>query len=127
MCFARIVIQVDLESLKSSGNGVMHKLMQTPHNSTRSKPVLTSCSNVMSSRHCYHCRYDNWVAAMVDWKKAESSQEWHKWVQQAFEAFDVDGSGSIGVQDLQNMLCGELCAVSPTTEGNCCEVYESWL
>ena len=57
-------------------------------------------------------RYDNWVAAMVDWKKAESSQEWHNWVQQAFQAFDVDGSGSIGVQDLQNMMCGELCAVS---------------
>ena len=57
-------------------------------------------------------RYDNWVAAMVDWKKAESSEEWHSWVQQAFQAFDVDGSGSIGIQDLQNMLCGELCAVS---------------
>lgn len=50
---------------------------------------------------------------MVDWKKAESSKEWHSWVQQAFQAFDVDGSGSIGIQDLQNMLCGELCAVRP--------------
>ena len=61
---------------------------------------------------CAVCRYDNWVAAMVDWKKAESSEQWHSWVQQAFQAFDVDGSGSIGIQDLQNMLCGELCAVS---------------
>ena len=58
-------------------------------------------------------RYDNWVAAMVDWREVEHSQEWHDWVQKAFEAFDVDGSGSIGIQDLQDMLCqGEICAVS---------------
>ena len=62
--------------------------------------------------HCW-CRYDNWVAALVDWKKVEQSQQWHDWVQKAFEAFDVDGSGSIGMQDLQDMLCqGDICAVS---------------
>lgn len=50
---------------------------------------------------------------MVDWREVEHSQEWHSWVQKAFEAFDVDGSGSIGIQDLQDMLCqGEICAVS---------------
>lgn len=58
-------------------------------------------------------RYDNWVAAMVDWREIEHSQEWHDWVQKAFDAFDVDGSGSIGIQDLQTMLCqGAICAVS---------------
>ena len=58
------------------------------------------------------CRYDNWVAAMVDWRELEHSQEWHNWVQKAFEAFDVDGSGSIGIKDLQDMLCqGGICAV----------------
>ena len=50
---------------------------------------------------------------MVDWREVEHSQEWHSWVQKAFEAFDVDGSGSIGIKDLQDMLCqGEICAVS---------------
>ena len=50
---------------------------------------------------------------MVDWREIEHSQEWHDWVQKAFEAFDVDGSGTIGIQDLQDMLCqGEICAVS---------------
>lgn len=63
--------------------------------------------------HSWQYRYDNWVAAMVDWREVEHSQEWHNWVQKAFEAFDVDGSGSIGIQDLQDMLCqGEICAVS---------------
>lgn len=58
-------------------------------------------------------RYDNWVAAMIDWREVEHSQKWHDWVQKAFEAFDVDGSGSIGIKDLQNMLCqGEICVVS---------------
>ena len=60
----------------------------------------------------YCCRYDSWVAALVDWREVEHSQEWHNWVQKAFEAFDVDGSGSIGIKDLQDMLCGEICAVS---------------
>ncbi len=50
---------------------------------------------------------------MVDWREVEHSQEWHDWVQKAFEAFDVDGSGSIGIKDLQDMLCqGEICTVS---------------
>lgn len=67
--------------------------------------ICSSCSWIY--------RYDNWVAAMVDWREIEHSQEWHDWVQKAFEAFDVDGSGSIGIQDLQDMLCqGEICAVS---------------
>ncbi|DBA71563.1 hypothetical protein WJX79_004862 [Trebouxia sp. C0005] len=62
-------------------------------------------------------QYDNWVAAMVDWREVEHSQEWHDWVQKAFEAFDVDGSGSIGIKDLQDMLCqGEICAVPDTVE-----------
>ena len=49
---------------------------------------------------------------MVDWRAAEKRQEWHDWVQKAFQAFDKDGSGSIGIRDLQEMLCGEVCAVS---------------
>lgn len=57
---------------------------------------------------------------MVDWREVEHSQEWHDWVQKAFEAFDVDGSGSIGIKDLQDMLCqGEICVVSqPVTHAS---------
>ena len=63
--------------------------------------------------YSWQYRYDNWVAALVDWREVEHSQEWHDWVQKAFEAFDADGSGSIGIQDLQDMLCqGGICAVS---------------
>lgn len=62
-------------------------------------------------------QYDNWVAAMIDWREVEHSQKWHDWVQKAFEAFDVDGSGSIGIKDLQNMLCqGEICVVPDAVE-----------
>lgn len=61
---------------------------------------------------------------MVDWREVEHSQEWHDWVQKAFEAFDVDGSGSIGIKDLQDMLCqGEICAVSQTALGIACDSF----
>ena len=60
---------------------------------------------------------------MVDWRDIEHSQEWHNWVQKAFEAFDVDGSGSIGIKDLQDMLCqGGICAVSCLLCGMTCPI-----
>ncbi len=58
------------------------------------------------------CRYDSWVAAMLDWRAVQDSDEWHAWVEQVFQAFDSDHSGELGVEDLQAMLCGETCPVS---------------
>ena len=35
----------------------------------------------------------------------QENPEWDTWVEEGFKAFDVDGSGSIGVQELQDVLC----------------------
>jgi hypothetical protein len=37
--------------------------------------------------------------------------EWDEWVRTAFEVFDVDGSGRLSVEDLNKLLCGDVCAV----------------
>ena len=42
---------------------------------------------------------------------AQESPEWDQWIQQAFDAFDVDGSGRLSYNELNQMLCGEVCAV----------------
>ncbi|KAK9868544.1 hypothetical protein WJX84_003705 [Apatococcus fuscideae] len=56
-------------------------------------------------------KYDEWLAAMLDWKSVQDSSEWHDWIELAFKAFDIDGSGSIGSEDLQALLCGGQCMV----------------
>lgn len=58
------------------------------------------------------CRYDNWVAALVDWQRIQGSEEWHEWIVKAFEAFDADHSGTIEFEELQRMLCQDTCVVS---------------
>lgn len=42
----------------------------------------------------------------------QESPEWDCWVEKAFEVFDNDGSGRIGVTDLEKMLCKDgVCAM----------------
>ena len=48
---------------------------------------------------------------MLDWKAVQDSEEWHDWIALAFSAFDADGSGTIGVEDLAALLCGGTCVV----------------
>jgi Ca2+-binding EF-hand superfamily protein len=40
--------------------------------------------------------------------------EWDEWVRTAFEVFDHDGSGRLSVEDLNKLLCGDVCAVRRT-------------
>lgn len=40
--------------------------------------------------------------------------EWDEWVRTAFEVFDHDGSGRLSVEDLNKLLCGDVCAVRHT-------------
>jgi calcium-dependent protein kinase len=61
-------------------------------------------------------RYDNWVAALVDWQRVQQTEEWHNWILQAFSTLDRDGSGAIEFSELQQMLCEEECEVSDTVD-----------
>ena len=42
---------------------------------------------------------------------AQESPQWDEWIQQAFDAFDIDGSGLLSYNELNQMLCGEVCPV----------------
>ena len=42
----------------------------------------------------------------------QESAEWDDWVAKGFEAFDVDGNGTINAQDLSAILCKDgVCAM----------------
>jgi calcium-dependent protein kinase len=58
-------------------------------------------------------RYEEWLAAMVEWRTLQESEEWDTWVAQAFAAFDVDGSGRVGVSELSAMLCKDGVCMMP--------------
>lgn len=49
--------------------------------------------------------YSTWLAAMLDWRKVQSSQEWNTWVEAAFERFQSEGR--IGKEELRRMLGGD--------------------
>eukprot|EP00775_Hariotina_reticulata_P009371 gene9371-9534_t len=51
--------------------------------------------------------YYEWVAALMDWGKAQGSSEWESWLKQVFDQFDLDGSGKISSKELKAVLgCG---------------------
>lgn len=55
--------------------------------------------------------------------------EWDEWVRTAFEVFDVDGAGRLSVEDLNKLLCGDVCAVRylqwcSTSALNCASTME---
>lgn len=57
-------------------------------------------------------RYEDWLAAMLEWRSLQERDEWDAWVGAAFEAFNVDGTGRVGVPQLQAMLCKDgVCAM----------------
>lgn len=60
--------------------------------------------------------YGDWIAALVDWRDLQESEEWEGWIKAAFDAFDVDGSGRLNTDHLNSILCGEVCEVIDTVE-----------
>lgn len=51
----------------------------------------------------------------------QESQEWDEWVRTAFDVFDVDGRGRLSVDELNKLLCGDVCAVRPTCDALRCQ------
>jgi calcium-dependent protein kinase len=62
--------------------------------------------------------YDEWLAAMLEWRLLQESAEWGGWVHDAFKAFDKGDNGSITVQDLSAMLCKDGACAMPDTVGS---------
>lgn len=60
--------------------------------------------------------YGDWIAALVDWRDLQDSDEWEGWIKAAFDAFDVDGSGRLNTDRLNAVLCGDVCEVTDTVE-----------
>lgn len=55
-----------------------------------------------------------WAAAVMDWQSVQASESWDEWVAAVFEAFNEDGSGRIGREELTHLLCGEFCLAEDT-------------
>lgn len=62
-----------------------------------------------------YIKYDEWLAAMLEWQQLQQCEQWEQWVEEAFLHFDLDGAGHISKQGLSKMLCsGEQCAMPDT-------------
>lgn len=62
-----------------------------------------------------YIKYDEWLAAMLEWQQLQQCEQWEKWVEEAFTAFDLDGAGRLSKDGLSQMLCsGEQCAMPDT-------------
>lgn len=46
--------------------------------------------------------YGTWLAAMLDWRQLQASEEWNTWIEAAFQRFQKEGR--IGKEELSRML-----------------------
>ncbi|KXZ52252.1 hypothetical protein GPECTOR_10g883 [Gonium pectorale] len=49
--------------------------------------------------------YDEWLAALIDWREVQESPEWQSYVNRVFDLFDSSHSGSLTPASLQRVLC----------------------
>ncbi|GIL77760.1 hypothetical protein Vretifemale_7216, partial [Volvox reticuliferus] len=59
--------------------------------------------------------YDEWLAALIDWREVQESAEWQTYVNRVFDLFDTRHSGSLTAESLQRVLCSHS---SPLTSEN---------
>lgn len=51
--------------------------------------------------------WEEWVAAMMEWRAVRDSTEWDALVTEAFRTMDRDSDAALGVDDLTALLCGD--------------------
>ncbi|KAI8104773.1 hypothetical protein M9434_003325 [Picochlorum sp. BPE23] len=49
----------------------------------------------------------DWCAAMTEWKSVRDTSEWEHLLAEVFEAADIDNDDSLGVEDVERLLCGD--------------------
>jgi hypothetical protein len=71
-------------------------------------PLLLPLLQLLSSFHVDQdgcIDIDEWMAALYDWSSVQDSPEWDALVERVFNSLDVDGSGTLGVEELESLLC----------------------
>lgn len=51
--------------------------------------------------------FEEWVAAMADWRSVKESRDWEALVARAFRSMDPNDDGVITAEELEVLLCGE--------------------
>ena len=59
--------------------------------------------------------WEEWVAAMMEWRAVRDSTEWDTLVSEAFQTMDKDSDAALGIDDLTALLCGDEECVDPDT------------
>jgi len=66
--------------------------------------------------------YTQFVAALVDWQivKENASEDWNRWVEEAFREFDVDGNGMIDPEEIEAAIFAqETCGNDTFSDAGC--------
>ncbi|KAG2435560.1 hypothetical protein HYH02_011854 [Chlamydomonas schloesseri] len=50
--------------------------------------------------------YNEWLAALIDWREVQESAGWQKYVNQVFDMFDQEHTGRLTPENIQRVLCG---------------------
>ncbi|GLI63029.1 hypothetical protein VaNZ11_005889, partial [Volvox africanus] len=58
--------------------------------------------------------YDEWLAALIDWREVQESAEWQTYVNRVFDLFDTRHSGSLTAESLQRVLCSQSSPLTST-------------
>ncbi|GLC38262.1 hypothetical protein PLESTB_000939900 [Pleodorina starrii] len=62
--------------------------------------------------------YDEWLAALIDWREVQESAEWQSYVNRVFDLFDARHTGSLTRESLQRVLCRASASDSDDNDDN---------
>ncbi|CAG9463673.1 unnamed protein product [Pedinophyceae sp. YPF-701] len=71
----------------------------------------------MDVDHDGRVEYGEWLASLLDWHEVQKSGHWREWTSRFFDQMDADHDGTIGREELGELLCGGTCPVPDELEG----------